>query len=73
MFDAVLFEKAGVPAAAIVTSPFAVTARYVTELHGLDQMGFAEVAHPITSLTDAELRERAAVAAPQVAKILLGR
>ncbi|MBT5755670.1 MAG: hypothetical protein HOI41_11960 [Acidimicrobiaceae bacterium] len=56
-----------------MTSPFAVTARHVTELHGLDHMGFAEVAHPITSLTDAELRGRAAIAAPQVEKILLGR
>ncbi len=72
MFDAVLFEKAGVPAAAIVTAPFAVTARYVTELHGFDDMRFVEVAHPITSLSDQELRQRAAIAAPLVEQILLG-
>lgn len=73
MFDAVLFEKAGVPTAAIITSPFTSTGRRVIELHELLDMQLCVVAHPITSLTDTELRERARIAAPQVEAILLGR
>ncbi|MEM7092273.1 MAG: hypothetical protein AAF567_04660 [Actinomycetota bacterium] len=72
MFDAILFEKAGVPAAAIITTPFNPTARAVAELHGMDDLAYAQVAHPITSLTIDEVRDRARVAAPLVEAILLG-
>lgn len=73
MFDAILFERAGVPAVAIVTSPFASTAEYLAEMQGMAGFAYAEVPHPITSLTMDEVRERARLATPQIEAILLGR
>ncbi|MFT4987920.1 MAG: hypothetical protein ACI9BK_000689 [Acidimicrobiales bacterium] len=71
MFDSIIFEKLGVPAVPIVTNPFAPTAKAIAELHGLPDYTFVAVAHPITSLNDDELRERAKVAAPLVEAALL--
>ncbi|MEL7155998.1 MAG: hypothetical protein AAFN30_05300 [Actinomycetota bacterium] len=71
MFDAILFEKLGVPAVPIITRPFQPTADAIAELHGMAGYTAVAVDHPITSLTDDELRARAAAAAPAVADALL--
>jgi len=71
VFDAIIFEKLGVPAVPIITRPFEPTADAIAKLHALDGYAYAAVAHPITSLSDAELRERARVAAPMVEAALL--
>lgn len=73
MFDAIIFEQLGVPAVSIITAPFRPTARAICELNGMTDHRYAVVDHPITSLNEAELRERARVAAPQVEAALLGR
>lgn len=73
VMDAVIFERLGIPAVAIVTRPFLPTARAVAELNGLRDHPVVAVDHPITSLDDAELAGRARAAAPQVAAALLGR
>lgn len=73
MFDAILFEKAGVPAVPIITRPFETTARYLAEMQGFADFAYVAVPHPITSLPLDEVRERARLAAPQVEAILLGR
>lgn len=71
MFDAIIFEKLGVPAVPIITRPFAPTAAAMGKLHGLVDYPFVAVDHPITSLGHDELRERARVAAPLVEAALL--
>lgn len=73
MFDSVLFERAGVPSVPIITEPFVPTAEAILKMHGVPDMPFVAVPHPITSLSDDDLRERARQAAPQVEAILLGR
>lgn len=73
MFDAILFEKAGVPAVPIITTPFESTAQYLSEMQGLPKFPYVAVPHPITSLRIDEVRERARLAAPQIEAILLGR
>lgn len=73
MFDAILFESHGVPAVPIITEPFVPSARAIAGQHGRPDFPHVAVRHPITSLDDDELRERARQAAPQVADILLGR
>ncbi|MGB5760165.1 MAG: hypothetical protein WBM50_24835 [Acidimicrobiales bacterium] len=72
MFDAIIFEKLGVPAVPIITKPFIPTADAIARLHGFDRYRHVAVDHPITSLDDVELRRRAAVAAPLVEAALLG-
>lgn len=71
MFDAIIFEKLGVPAVPIITKPFAPTAKAIALLHGLPGYDFVAVDHPITSLSDTELLERAKAAAPLVEAALL--
>lgn len=73
MFDAIIFEKLGVPAVPIITRPFVPTATAIAKLHGLEGYTHVAVDHPITSLDEAQLRERAAVAAPLVEAALLSR
>jgi hypothetical protein len=71
VFDAIIFEKLGVPAVPIITKPFQPTADAIAKLHGLDGYTYAAVDHPITSLSADELAERAKVAAPIVEAALL--
>ena len=60
------------PTAVICTEEFVASARAQAEICGNPLYPFAVVAHPIGSLTRAELDTRAAVAAPQVIAILTG-
>lgn len=73
MHDAILVEKAGVPAAAIMTDKFAPTARAMAELNGLSGYPFAVIAHPIANNDDAVLRAKAAEAVRQCIAILIER
>ena len=60
------------PAAVICTDQFVASAKAQAEICGTPGYPFAVVAHPIGSLTAAELRARAAAALPQVIAILTG-
>ncbi|HUK64543.1 MAG TPA: UGSC family (seleno)protein, partial [Dongiaceae bacterium] len=60
------------PAAVICTEEFVASATAQATICGNPRYPFAVVAHPIGSLTAAELRARAAVALPQVIAILTG-
>jgi hypothetical protein len=66
-------DRRGVPAAVIVTDAFVTTARAQAAIAGAPAYPFAVVAHPIGSLTPAELGQRAAAALPQVVRIVTGR
>jgi hypothetical protein len=66
-------EAMGVPAIAICTEPFCSGAKAMAALGGMPDYPFAVVQHPIGSLTEAQLRERAVEAAPQVIQSLLAR
>ena len=59
MLDAILFERAGVPAIAIVTEPFRPTGEAMTAAWGMAGYAFLATPHPIANLTDSELDERA--------------
>ena len=60
------------PAAVICTDQFVASAKAQAEICGNPGYPLAVVAHPIGSLTAAELRARAAAALPQVIAILTG-
>lgn len=59
MLDAILLERQGVPAVAVVTEPFAATARAMAQSWGLPDYRFVTIPHPIANLTEAELDARA--------------
>ena len=73
MLDAVLAEKTGIPAAAIITDRFRQTAQAIAATYGMNGYGFAVIAHPISHNNDAELRAKAGAAVQQCAALLTER
>jgi hypothetical protein len=59
LLDAIILEKAGIPAIAIVTDAFHATAREMAELWGAPNFRFVMMPHPLASLTLAEIDRRA--------------
>ncbi|MBI2527748.1 MAG: hypothetical protein HYV93_17415 [Candidatus Rokubacteria bacterium] len=71
MLDGILFEKVGVPAAAIVTDVFESTGRAMARSWGVPDYRFLSMPHPIANLTEAQLDQRAREIAPEVVKLIL--
>jgi hypothetical protein len=72
LHDGIELDRRGVPAAVICTDQFVASAQAQAAICGNPDYAFAVVAHPIGSLTPAELQARAEVALPQVIAILMG-
>ena len=70
MLDAILFERAGVPAIAVVTEPFHPTGEAMATSWGMPGYRFLEVPHPIANLGDKDLDERADRLAEEVLALL---
>ena len=73
MHDGITFERKGVPAAVICTEPFISSADAMAKLGGIPDYPYAVLPHPLGSLDDAGIRERASQVAPDVLRILLAR
>lgn len=71
MHDAISMEKRDVPTAVLISDQFIPGVQAIAKTRGLPDYPFAVVKHPIGSLTDDLLRERASDALPQVLDILL--
>ena len=59
MLDAILMERAGTPAIAIITEPFRATGDAMATAWGMAGYPFLATPHPIANLADKELDERA--------------
>jgi hypothetical protein len=59
VLDAILMEEQGVPAIAIVTTPFRNTGKAMAESWGKPGYPFLDTPHPIANLTETELDARA--------------
>jgi hypothetical protein len=71
VLDGIVFEKAGMPAASIVTDVFERTGRAMAQSWGVPEYKFLAMPHPIANLTEAQLDQRAREIAPEVVKLLL--
>ena len=71
MLDAILFERAGTPAIAVITEPFRPTGQAMATSWGMPGYRFLEVPHPIANLDEKELDERADRLVEQVVALLL--
>ena len=71
MLDGIVFEKAGLPAASIVTDVFEATGRAMAQAWGVPEYKFLSLPHPIANLTEAQLDQRAREMTPQVVQLLL--
>jgi hypothetical protein len=72
MHDAMSLESLGVPTAVIVTSEFVHEAKLQRAALGMQGLVPVVIAHPLSSLTDADIRARAAAALPQVQAVWAG-
>lgn len=71
MLDGIVFEKNGLPAAAIITDVFEATGRAMAQAWGLPEYKYLSMPHPIANLTDAEMDQRARTIVPQIVQLLL--
>ena len=72
MHDGIEMEKLGIPTASIVTHVFINTANAMTKMMGVPGFDYVVAQHPLSSLTDSEVKARAEELAPEVERILLG-
>lgn len=69
--NAIDLEKRGIPCFLVSTPPFADAVRTMASVSGMGGIKWGVVDHPIGSVGEAELRERARVAAAQFRAIIL--
>jgi hypothetical protein len=69
--NAIEIEKRGIPAVLISTKPFFQAVTTTAQLRGMPDITWAVVEHPLGSLDEAALAERAKAATPQVLELLL--
>lgn len=73
MHDGISLESLGVPTAVIVTSTFLHEARVQREALGMAGIVPVVIEHPLSSISDEEIRGRAAQALAQVIGVWQGR
>jgi hypothetical protein len=73
MHDGISLEARGVPAAVIVTTEFAHEADVQRKALGMPGIVPVIIRHPLSTLTEEEIRERAAQALPQATAVWLGQ
>lgn len=70
--DGIAFERAGLPAAVVLTDAFLTTGRMMAEVQGAPDYEWITTQHPMASLTEDEVRERARGLLSQVVGSLVG-
>jgi hypothetical protein len=70
--DGIAFEAAGLPAAAICSDAFRVTADAMAELRGAPGYRYATTPHPVAVLTPDQVKQRAAQVLGDVMNLLTG-
>jgi len=68
--DGIVFEAAGLPAAAICSDAFKVTADAMADLRGAPGYRYATTPHPVAVLTPDQVKERAAQVLDDVVTLL---
>jgi hypothetical protein len=68
--DGTIFERKGIQTAAIVTHTFTRPGDAMARVQGFTNYEYVLMTHPISSLDQQQVRERAEQALPQVLKIL---
>lgn len=68
--DGITFEKAGLPAAVVLTDAFAATARTMAGVQGMPDYGWITTSHPVAVLDEQQVTERARQLLPDVVRSL---
>ena len=72
MHDGVLLEEKGVPTAVVVTDAFLNEAWVQRKALGMDELEPVVIKHPLSTLLDEEIEDRAREIIPQMKQVLLG-
>ncbi len=65
-----MLEKAGIPAIPVLTDAFDSTAREMAQLWGVPDFRFVMMPHPLASLTEAQVDERATALVEHILNLL---
>jgi len=68
--DGINFEKAGLPAAVVLTDAFTTTGRTMAGVHGNPDYEWITTSHPVAVLGEDEVRERARTLLPEIVRTL---
>jgi len=68
--DGTVFEKRGIPAAAIITHTFTASANAMARRNGFPDYRYAMIPHPLSSLSPDQVRQRAREVLPEILQIL---
>jgi hypothetical protein len=71
MHDSVELETRGLPTALIITTEFQLEAQVQRDALGMGALDPVVIEHPLSSLTDEEIAQRAAQALPQIRSVWL--
>ena len=71
MHDAVIAERAKVPALAVMTEKFVNAAQLMSSVLGMPDYEFAIIRHPVSSASDEGLREEAEATIDVLTRIIL--
>ena len=71
MHDSIELEKRKIPSVPVHTDLFIPTAKAIAAASGIPSYPFVVVPHPISRLTDGEIKNTAEMAIPQVIELLL--
>ena len=72
MHDAVMLEERGIPTAVVVTDAFLNEARVQQHALGMDDLEPVVIRHPLSTLKEEEIEERARDMIPRIKRVLLG-
>lgn len=73
MYDGITFEKKGLPAAVICTEPFVTSGVAMAKMGGIPDYPFIVTDHPLGSLSQEDLKQRARELVPGIIDILLNK
>ena len=65
-----MLERAGIPAVSICTTAFRITAEAMARSLGFPGYQYVTVPHPVASRTQEEIDEIAAIALPEIVRVL---
>jgi hypothetical protein len=65
-----MLEKAGIPAIPVLTDAFDSTAREMAQLWGVPDFRFVMMPHPLASLSEAQVDERATALVEHILNLL---
>jgi len=68
--DGTIFEKRGIPAAALITHTFTATADAMARRYGYPNYRYAVIPHPLSSLNAEQVKQRAIEVLPEILSIL---